>query len=115
MTDSLDHILLSEKDIIPSPGFVGSVMEAVRRSRRYSGAIGFPWWRFFIGMFGGLSCTLLSAAVLLPRGIPDWPPLNTLKWATECGAGYCTEILCAIAVLATTLLAVRLATDVSAY
>ena len=48
--DELDRILESEPSIVPSTGFVGSVMEAVEREATAPPAIPFPWKRVLPGI-----------------------------------------------------------------
>jgi len=65
--DELDRILESEPSIVPSTGFVGSVMEAVEREATAPPAIPFPWKRVLPG---------IAVAVL------------ALGWAIVAAAGY---------------------------
>ena len=47
--DDLDHILSEGQDILPSSGFVGSVMDAVRYEAAAPPPIPFPWKRALPG------------------------------------------------------------------
>lgn len=59
--DDLDRILAGESRIEPSPGFVPSVMRAVRRAATEPPPLTFPWLRALPG--------LLAALVALAFGI----------------------------------------------
>jgi hypothetical protein len=62
--DDIDSILSKEQDILPSSGFVGSVMEAVQREVT-APPIPFPWKR----ALPGLSAAVLALAWALVAGI----------------------------------------------
>lgn len=47
MSDELDHILSQGEEIIPSSGFLDTVMEAVREQADAPQPIPFPWKRAF--------------------------------------------------------------------
>jgi len=55
--EELDRILSSEDDLIPSSGFVSSVMEAVRQESVTPPPISFPWKHAMPGL-AGLAVTL---------------------------------------------------------
>ncbi|MBV8827935.1 MAG: hypothetical protein JO108_01770 [Acidobacteriaceae bacterium] len=57
--DDIDRILLNEDDIVPSSGFVESVMDAIREEAKIPQPIPFPWKRAMIGI-------ALMAALLIP-------------------------------------------------
>jgi hypothetical protein len=104
--DDLDRILVSEESITPSGGFPAAVMEAVRGCYRHVNLIPFPWARFAIGLMGGLSCTLLTVILLIPRssyprslGLEGW--LTSLAWLCP------PEVACAVLVGIGSLLTVR--------
>ncbi len=60
--DDLDRILSGEQEIIPSSGFVGSVMDAVRREAATPQPIPFPWKRALPGIaVGGLALVAVLA------------------------------------------------------
>ena len=48
--DEMDRMLLRENEILPSSGFVVSVMEAVRREAAAPPPIPFPWKRVLPGL-----------------------------------------------------------------
>ena len=62
--DDLDRILSKEQEIIPSSGFVNSVMDSVRRESLTPAPIPFPWKR----ALPGLASVVLSLALLLIAG-----------------------------------------------
>jgi hypothetical protein len=63
--DNFDRILSEEQEIIPSSGFVGSVMEAVRRAAATPPPIAFPWKR----ALPGVAVALLAVASVFVAGI----------------------------------------------
>ncbi len=55
--DEIDRILSRKEEIVPSSGFVASVMEAVRAEAATPAPIPFPWRRALPGMAAaGLAC-----------------------------------------------------------
>ena len=64
--DELDRILAKEQEIVPSAGFVGSVMAAVEREAEAPPAIPFPWRRAVPGMAVG--ALALGWAVVVAAG-----------------------------------------------
>lgn len=105
MTDDLDTILASEKMVTPSPGFLASVMHAVRHSLSSTSAIRFPWIRFAAGLLGGLLCLLMSVGMFLPENLMDFRIIGISTWWKY--ACYASIILPGI------LLAVRLSFEFS--
>jgi len=94
--EELDRILSREDDLIPSSGFVSSVMDAVRRESVTPPPISFPWKRAIPGL-AGLIGTLgwIVAAVMAQSGRPattqaPLPALFTtiLETATRFDAGW---------------------------
>jgi len=70
--DDLDHILSKEQEIIPSSGFVNSVMDSVRREARTPAPIPFPWKRALPGLASvvlSLALLLIAGGMLFSRGI----------------------------------------------
>jgi hypothetical protein len=64
--EEIDRILSREGEIMPSSGFVVSVMEAVRREATAPPPIPFPWKRALPGMVvGGLMLALVGIGVVL--------------------------------------------------
>jgi hypothetical protein len=51
--DEFDRTLSEEIDIVPSPGFVSGVMDAVRRDASAPPPIPFPWRRALPGLTAG--------------------------------------------------------------
>jgi len=61
--DDLDRILSKEQEIIPSSGFVASVMDAVRRETAAPPPIPFPWKRALPGLLAaGLALVFVLVA-----------------------------------------------------
>jgi hypothetical protein len=50
MTDEFDRMVSGEDEIVPSSGFVASVMEAVRHEAAAPQPIAFPWIRALPGL-----------------------------------------------------------------
>ena len=66
--DELDRILSSEMEIVPSSGFVASVMDGVRREAATPPAISFPWKRALVG-WAASGIALAAALVIGVRAI----------------------------------------------
>ncbi len=64
--DEMDRMLLRENEILPSSGFVGSVMEAVRREAAAPPPIPFPWKRVLPGLVVA-GAVLVTIVVVLVR------------------------------------------------
>jgi len=62
--DEIDRILGGEEDVLPSPRFHASVMEAVHREATAPPPIPFPWKRA-LPAFAAVSLALAGAPVLL--------------------------------------------------
>ena len=62
----LDQILSRDDDIVPSSGFVYSVMDAVRQEAATPPAIPFPWKRAAPGL-GAWVITLVAVAIAAVR------------------------------------------------
>lgn len=89
LTDNgeIDRILSREDEILPSSGFVVSVMEAVRREAAAPPPIPFPWKRALPGMvLGGSVLVLVGIGTVLTISrlggmavapVPVPPPLGT--------------------------------------
>jgi hypothetical protein len=60
--DDLDRVLSGEEDIVPSSGFVASVMDAVRREAEAPPQIPFPWKRALAGL---AACTLALVSFVI--------------------------------------------------
>ena len=62
----IDRILASDEPLIPSSGFLGSVMERVREEAAAPPPIPFPWKRALPGLVcGGLALVLVLIAVVV--------------------------------------------------
>jgi hypothetical protein len=75
--DDLDRILSKEQEILPSSGFVTSVMDAVRRETAAPRAIPFPWKRALPGLcVAGLAIVwvFVAGSMLFLRGTATQPP-----------------------------------------
>ena len=75
--DDLDHILSKEETIAPSPGFVASVMVAIRRENATPAPISFPWKRALPGIAAAIvSMVLLGAEISSSLAAPptSWHP-----------------------------------------
>ena len=75
--DEVDRILSEEQEIIPSSGFLGSVMDAVRSEAATPPPIPFPWKRALPGLAVlvlalGLVC--VAGITLFMRGIAGQTP-----------------------------------------
>lgn len=85
--DELDRIL-SEEEILPSSGFAGAVMDAVRWEATAPPPIAFPWKRAVPGLaVAGLTVAmvLFAAVALLFRG-PAEAPTPLPPWTTAVGS-----------------------------
>ena len=95
--DELDRLLSEEEDIVPSSGFVASVMDAVRQQAAAPPPIPFPWKR----ALPGLAACALALLWLLVVGImgfsrgaalaPAAPPpviVRILEAASAAGVGW---------------------------
>jgi hypothetical protein len=84
--DELDRILSEEEQILPSSGFVASVMAAVRHQAATSAPIPFPWRRALPGLAAAAVTlvSLLLAAVAQVGRAPTVPPFPA-EWLTRLG------------------------------
>lgn len=84
--DDLDRILSEDQEIIPSPGFVNSVMDSVRREALTPGPIPFPWKRALPGLASvvlSLALLLIAGGTLFTRGIAAQPQPLVLPFAYD--------------------------------
>jgi hypothetical protein len=90
--DELNRALLDEDDIMPSSGFVSSVMESVYREATEPPPIPFPWKRALPGIV--LSLTLMavflmsflnfhSAAIVKWNSVPKDTQIEMASWLSE--------------------------------
>jgi hypothetical protein len=80
--DPVDRILSREDDILPSSGFVMSVMDAVRQEAATPPPIAFPWLRALPGMIA-LGVALGALVVLIVRqagGVAPEPAVAMVSW-----------------------------------
>jgi len=100
MDDDLDRILSGDDSIVPSSGFAGSVMEAVRREAAVPPALPFPWERALPGLVAGIvtlgslvvASLSASSADLSPVPVPE-VLVASAKWAIATGAHWVTLAL----------------------
>lgn len=64
----IDHILATEQELIPSSGFLASVMERVQDEARTPAPIAFPWKRAIPG-------------ILLATGVFGWGAVELVQFA----------------------------------
>jgi len=80
--DDLDRILYKERVILPSSGFVVSVMDAVRRESAGPPPIPFPWKRALPGLFAAgvaLVSTFVAGIALFIQGTASQPLPSRLQ------------------------------------
>ena len=68
--DEIDRILATEEELIPSSGFVASVMESVRDEAAAPPPIPFPWVRAVPGMILTAGVLGWGAVELIRTGLP---------------------------------------------
>ena len=68
--DEIDRILATEEELIPSSGFVASVMESVRDEAAAPPPIPFPWVRAVPGMILTAGVLGWGAVELIRSGLP---------------------------------------------
>jgi hypothetical protein len=62
----IDRVLLQEETVLPSSGFAGSVMDAVRREAAAPSPIPFPWKWALPGMIVGGLAAMVVAFIVFP-------------------------------------------------
>ena len=65
-----DPRLVSDSEIQPSSGFVGSVMDAVREAAVEPAPLPFPWQRFAVGLTVCVAIIAITIAVMLRTPLP---------------------------------------------
>ena len=73
-TSKLDRILTAEEELVPSSGFVASVMERVREEAAAPAPIPFPWKRVVPGAVvavGGVAWIGVEVVRQAARSLPD--------------------------------------------
>jgi hypothetical protein len=71
--DSVDRILSSEEQILPSSGFLTAVMERVEEESRVPAPIPFPWKRALLAIPLVIGVVGLSVYEFVRYGIPTMP------------------------------------------
>jgi hypothetical protein len=66
----IDHILATEEPLVPTSGFLASVMERVREEAAAPAPIPFPWKRALPGMIVVASILTAGAFEIVRRGLP---------------------------------------------
>lgn len=82
--DDLDRILSRDDDIVPSSGFVSSVMDAVRGEAATPPAIPFPWRRAVPGLVAW--AVTLVAVVVAAFGWTEDPSASAIAGLVEASA-----------------------------
>jgi hypothetical protein len=77
--DKLDWILTSEEELVPSSGFVASVMERVREETAAPAPIPFPWKRLVPAMVMIVAALLWCAVKLVQQGVPELHSLEQIQ------------------------------------
>jgi hypothetical protein len=78
--DPIDHILAADGELIPSSGFLASVMESVHEETRRPAPIPFPWKRALpgillaTGVFGWSAFAFVRQAIPAARETAFTPP-----------------------------------------
>ena len=95
--DNLDRMLSGEEYVVPSSGFVTSVMDAVRREAATPPPIPFPWKRVLPGLASWaivLVSFLIAVFAQIGRGatapsvVPSSTLVTILEGAKSIGAGW---------------------------
>lgn len=84
--DELDRILWRDQEVIPSPGFINSVMDSVRREALAPEPIPFPWKRALPGVASlvlALALLLIAGGTLFTRGIASQSQPLVLPFAYD--------------------------------
>ena len=71
VSEQIDHILAADEPILPSSGFLASVMERVEEESRVLAPIPFPWKRAFPGIVLASSMFCWGTYVFIRDGIPS--------------------------------------------
>jgi len=67
----IDRILATEEPLIPTSGFMASVMESVREEAAAPKPIPFPWARFVPGIFVATGVLSWGAFKMIRQGLPE--------------------------------------------
>jgi hypothetical protein len=117
--EEFDRALSGDAGIVPSSGFVGGVMDAVRREAAAPPPIPFPWMRALPGLAAGVLALVAMIIVVVKNAgqtssaapvQSQWMPM--LMHAVEIGKMYGVEwiLLALLATVACVALSMRLAT-----
>jgi hypothetical protein len=87
-SDPIHRILASEEPILPSSGFLASVMERVEEESRIPAPIPFPWKRAVPGILLATGVFGWGAYEFIRQGIPSlqntaFPPLHLTPAASQ--------------------------------
>jgi len=74
--NEIDRILATEEELVPSSGFLASVMESVREEAAASPPIPFPWVRAVPGMVLAAVVLGWGAVELVRTGLPALPEIS---------------------------------------
>jgi hypothetical protein len=72
----MDRILATEEPLIPTSGFLASVMERVREEAEAPAPIPFPWKRILPGVVLVAGIAAWSAVKLVRHGLPELGPMS---------------------------------------
>jgi hypothetical protein len=67
----IDRILATEEPLIPTSGFLASVMESVREEETAPQPIPFPWKRFVPGILVATGVLSWGAFKMIRQGLPE--------------------------------------------
>lgn len=105
--EEIDRIL-GEEEIVPSPGFQGRVMAAVRREAASPPPIAFPWKRAVPALAAAVLALALSTVLLVESGAAEAPFWDALLPAAR-SAGAPWIAVATLATAVSLLLSRRLA------
>lgn len=73
--DAIDHVLATEEELVPSSGFLASVMEKVQEQATMPAPLPFPWIRAIPGMILAAAVFGWGAFELLRQAVPAFQGL----------------------------------------
>ena len=79
--DDLDRMLMDREEIVPSSGFVGSVMEAVQQEAAAPAPIPFPWKWALPGLILSVALAMGMIARWFYSGAPVSHPVHPVAMA----------------------------------
>ncbi len=71
-TEKLDQILATEEELVPSSGFLTSVMERVQDEAAAPAPIPFPWKRIVLGIAIVAGLLVVGVVEMARQGLPDF-------------------------------------------